>query len=357
MPKNVVWFDEVDKGDVNLVGGKGANLGEMTKARFPVPNGFIVTSGAYFQFLKQNNLELKIKHLLNTLNTGNQHSLKQVSDLIKNEILAGDMSQELILEIYSAYKKLDGKLTDPLVAVRSSATAEDLPNASFAGQQETYLNVKGESNLIIKIKECWASLFEERAIFYRHENKFDHFRIGIAVPVQKMVESDKSGVMFTIDPVTNDKSKITIEAIFGLGEMIVQGKEKPDHYEVSKLSGKILLKEIATQHKMLKKVGTSNKEVNVSLFSKNKQKISDDQIIKLAELGKKLEKHYFFPQDIEWAIQGGSVYIVQTRPITTVKQTTKVSENQQKVNLGTPLFRGDPASPGLVTGHVRILNS
>lgn len=357
MPKNVVWFDEVDKGDINLVGGKGANLGEMTQAGFPVPKGFIITAHAYFEFLKQNNLEQKIKHLLNTLNFDKHDSLEQVSKLIKREIISGELSGELLLDIYSYYKKLGGKLSDPLVAVRSSATAEDLPNASFAGQQETFLNVAGESNLIMKIKECWASLFEPRAIFYRHENKFDHFRIGIAVPVQKMIESEKSGVMFTINPVNNDKSKIIIEAIFGLGEMIVQGKEKPDHYEVDKSSLKILLKEVSTQHKMLKKFGTSNKETNVSFLSKSRQKITDNQIVKLAELGKKLEKHYFFPQDSEWAINGTDVYLVQTRPITTIQKTKLDIKNTKKANFGELLFKGDGASPGIVTGYVRIIES
>src|SRR3989344_8023136 len=224
MPKNVVWFSEVDKEDISLVGGKGANLGEMTKAGFPVSDGFIVTAQAYYSFLKDNNLKKKIKNLINTLNFNNPNSLKQVSHLIRKEIVTNEISDELKMDIYNAYKKLGGILEDTLVAVRSSATAEDLPNASFAGQQETFLNVRGDSNLILKIRECWASLFTERAIFYRHENKYDHFKVGIAVPVQRMVESDTSGVMFTIDPVTNDKSKIIIESVYGLGEMIVQGQ-------------------------------------------------------------------------------------------------------------------------------------
>lgn len=357
MLKNVVWFSETGKEDIALVGGKGANLGEMTKAGFPVPNGFIVTSRAYYSFLKDNNLEQKIKHLLNTLNFENPHSLKQVSALIKKEIVDGKFSPELKIEIYNSYKKLGGLLSDPLVAVRSSATAEDLPNASFAGQQETYLNVQGESNLILKIKECWASLFEERAIFYRHENKYDHFKIGIAVPVQKMIESDSSGVMFTIDPVTNDKTKIIIESVFGLGEMIVQGKENPDHYEVSKETNKIILKEISIQKKMLKKVGNLNKELNVSFLNRKRQKISNGQILELAKLGKALEKHYYFPQDSEWAVEKGKVYIVQTRPITTIHKKEKTEETHSKADFGVLLFRGDGASPGIVTGHVRILKS
>ncbi|MBI4097835.1 MAG: phosphoenolpyruvate synthase [Candidatus Levybacteria bacterium] len=360
LQRNVVWFKDVDKEDIALVGGKGANLGEMTRSGFPVPPGFIVTSRAFFTFLKENNLERKIKNLLNTLNLEDSHSLKQVSDLIKKEIISGHMSEELKKEIYLSYKALGGILNEPLVAVRSSATAEDLPNASFAGQQETYLNVKGESNLIIKIKQCWASLFEERAIFYRHENNYDHFRVGIAVPVQKMIESEKSGVMFTINPVTNDKTRITIEAVYGLGEMIVQGKVRPDHYEVGKSSDKITLKEISLQNKMLKKIGDTNREVGVPLLSRKRQKISDREILELADLGKKLEKHYFFPQDAEWAIEKGNVYIVQTRPITTINDKSKIKsqkkdEDIQKASFGKLLLKGDGASPGISTGHVRIL--
>ncbi|EKD86262.1 MAG: hypothetical protein ACD_37C00384G0002, partial [uncultured bacterium] len=352
--KNVLWFSEVDKNDIALVGGKGANLGEMTQAGFPVPNGFIVTAQAYYAFLKDNNLEKKIKNLLNTLNFENPHSLKQVSQIIKKEIITGELSEDLKLDIYNAYKKLGGPLSDCLVAVRSSATAEDLPDASFAGQQETYLNVKGDTNLILKVKECWASLFEERAIFYRHENKYDHFRVGIAVPVQKMIESDSSGVMFTIDPVTNDKTKITIEAVFGLGEMIVQGKATPDHYEVSKSTGEITAKEISSQTQMMKKVGSVNKEMSVPILQRKRQKIKNEHIIELFKLGKKLENHYYFPQDVEWAIEKDEVFLVQTRPITTISKK-KNEEKHTKADFGTLLFKGSGASPGIVTGHVRIL--
>ena len=358
--RNVVWFDQVDKDDIGLVGGKGANLGEMTKAGFPVPGGFIVTSHAFFEFLKNNNLDKKIKNLINTLNFDDPHSLKQVSGLIKKEIVSGELEEELKKEIYLSYNALGGVLADPLVAVRSSATAEDLPNASFAGQQETFLNIRGDANLIHNIKECWASLYEERAIFYRHENKYDHVKVGIAVPVQKMVESEKSGVMFTIDPVSNDKSKIIIEAVYGLGEMIVQGIVKPDHYEVSKNTDKIILKEVSTQDKMLKKVGDGNKTVSVSILVRRRQKISDSEILELYKLGKKLERHYYFPQDAEWAIEGGKVYLVQTRPITTINQKSPPKADQplaEKVSFGALLLKGDGASPGIVTGHVRILKS
>lgn len=366
MLRKIVWFNEVDKKDTALVGGKGANLGEMTKAGFPVPNGFIVTSNAYYQFIKDNNLDIKIKHLLNIVDVNNSESLMQASVQIKKEIMKGKMSDELAGEIVRAYRKLGGVLKEALVAVRSSATAEDLADASFAGQQETYLNVKGDSVLLEKIKEGWASLFEARAIYYRHHQKYDKIKIGIALVVEKMIESKKSGIMFTIDPVTNDKSKIIIEAIYGLGELIVQGAETPDHYELYKQDLKILTKQIGKQKFMLKRSGKKNKKKKVSFLKSKRQKISDEEIIKLAKIGKELEKHYYFPQDIEWAIDNKGVYIVQTRAITTTtekkdkdeKKDTlhqKVSEiSSQKLEL---ILKGDPASPGIASGEVKIIHS
>ncbi len=354
--KYILWFSEVGKDDVDLVGGKGANLGEMAQNHFPVPEGFIVSSHAYYTFLKKNNLVTKIKHLLQTVNFDRPDSLSQVSKHIKKYIIQGEMPEDLVKEIFQAYKTLGGVLTDALVAVRSSATAEDLPTASFAGQQETYLNVKGEANVIQKIKEAWASLFNERAIFYRHEQHFDHFRIGIAIPVQKMVQSEKSGVMFTIDPITNDKTKVVIEAIYGLGELIVQGAVTPDHYEVTKKDLTITEKSFAYQSRMLKKSGTKNIEIKLSKNTGTKQKITDAQIRELAKLGQKVEKHYYFPQDIEWAIEKNKIYLVQTRPVTTINQNVK-TESEKDEKFGNIIVKGNPASPGIATGPARILRS
>ncbi len=361
--KYVAWFSEVGKDDVPLVGGKGANLGEMTQNHFPVPEGFIVTSAAYSAFLRENNLSQKIKHILRSANFENSDSLMQVSKYIKKYILQGKMSQDMVLEIFSAYKTLSGPMTDALVAVRSSATAEDLPTASFAGQQETFLNVKGEANLLQKIKEAWASLFNERAIFYRNEQHFDHFRVGIAIPVQKMVQSEKSGVMFTIDPITNDKTKVVIEAIYGLGEFIVQGEVTPDHYEVSKKENEILIKTASMQEKMLKKVGAKNKEIKLSKKEGSRQKITDAQIKDLATLAKKVEKHYYFPQDIEWAIEKNKLYLVQTRPVTTIGsgklkiEKEKMANSQLSTLNSQLLVKGSPASPGIATGPARVIKS
>ncbi|HVB74872.1 MAG TPA: phosphoenolpyruvate synthase [Ktedonobacteraceae bacterium] len=353
----VLWFHEVTKEDVGIAGGKGANLGEMTRAGFPVPPGFIVTASAYYRFLEENHLAGVIQDILKGVRFEEQSSLEQVSERIKKLILQGTMSEQLSHAITSAYDAL-GEHQDVLVAVRSSATAEDLPTASFAGQQETYLNVQGKEQVLQKVKQAWASLFDARAIFYRHENHFDHLRVGIAVPVERMIESEASGVMFTVDPVTNDRSKIVIEAIYGLGELIVQGEVTPDHYEVDKATLAILTKTIAPQTVKFVKQGTENKEVPVAPGEQHAQKISDETILSLAQLGKQLEEHYHFPQDSEWAVEQGRVYLVQTRPVTTLHEKEQAAA-QQPVALETlPLLVvGDPASPGIASGPVRLLHS
>ncbi|MBI2404900.1 phosphoenolpyruvate synthase [Candidatus Gottesmanbacteria bacterium] len=351
--KFVVWFKDVDKEDVGTVGGKGANLGEMTKAGFPVPNGFIVTADAYYLFLEENALREKIRALLENLDVSHSKSLDAAARKIQHIITHSHFPREISREIIDAYFKLGKNL---LVAVRSSATAEDLPTASFAGQQATFLNVRGEANLIEKVKEAWASLFTARAIFYRETQKFDHFKVGIAVPVQKMVAADASGVLFTVDPVTNDKRKQIIEAIYGLGELIVQGAVTPDHYEVDKQSNEITVKHVESQEKMMVKKDHENRIVAVAAKEAKRQKITDDEIRSLASLGKRLEHHYYFPQDAEWAIENGHIHLVQTRPVTTTGQ--KIGNWKLEIgNSRALLVRGDPASPGMASGPVKILSS
>lgn len=351
----IAWFREINKHDVSLVGGKGANLGEIYNAGIPVPNGFVVTANAYYHFIRENSLSTKIQHLISTTDFNNPKSLDQVSKHIKKLILDGKISDELTHELVSAYGKLGTLLNEALVAVRSSATAEDLANASFAGQQETFLNVRGDAVLLEKIKEGWASLFNARAIFYRHQQKFDHVKTGIALVIQKMVESDKSGIMFTIDPVNNDKETLVVEAIFGLGELIVQGEVNPDHYEVRKTDLTILKKETNYQEYSLIKKGIDNKKIKLDKNKGSKLKLSDKEIKELATLGKKLEKHYYFPQDIEWAIEKNKVYIVQTRAVTTTNtEAKKTTVDTQNLQL---LLKGDPASPGIGNGPVKIIKS
>jgi pyruvate,water dikinase len=246
-----------------------------------------------------------------------------------------------------------------LVAIRSSATAEDLPEASFAGQQETFLNIRGEVNVVNRVKDCFASLFEPRAIFYREQQGFNHFKVGLAAIVQKMVQADTSGVMFTIDPVTNQKNRILIEAIYGLGELLVQGAVTPDRYLVDKHSLKTLEKEVSTQPIQLIKVGSLNKRTKVPVKKQGKPKLTPSQIKELAKLGKKVHRHYYFPQDLEWVVERGKVCIVQTRPVTTVRKTKDLPRRQADSRQKTekPVIKGQPASPGIGTGRIRIIKS
>ena len=353
--KNILWFDEIDKDDVDLVGGKGANLGEMTKAGIPVPRGFNVTSKAYFDFLEENKLKSKIHQELKKVDADDPQSINEASSRVKKIIKGGDMSPELSKEIIHSYLKLGGIISHARVAIRSSATAEDLPTASFAGQQETFLNVKGEANVLNRVKDCWASLFESRAIFYREEKGFDHFKVGIAVPVQEMIPADISGVMFTIDPITHQKNRIIIEAIYGLGEYIVQGIVTPDIYNVNASNLEIISKKVEKQIIQLVRSERESAQKKVSRRLQLKRKLTDSQIKELAKLGRKIHKHYFYPQDIEWVLYKKKFYIVQSRPVTTIKKEEKKKKTVEiKRDI---LLKGTPASPGIVSGPVKKIFS
>ena len=356
--KAVVWFDEVTRGDIPLVGGKGANLGEMVHARIPVPPGFIVTADAYFKFLEASNITDEIRRYLKDLDVNDSKKLQEVASLVKDRISSMPMLPDMVKEIKSAYLKLGGGL----VAVRSSATAEDLPEASFAGQQRTFLNIQGEDEVVTAIQGCWSSLFEARAIFYRQQNGFDHFKVGIAVPVQKMIQSEASGVMFTVEPLSNDTTKILIEAIFGLGEAIVSGDVTPDQYLVDKNGISIIDKEIHKQEWQLVKdikapLGELEPNIKTSVppSKQAKQKLSDKDIVALAKVGKMIEDHYQFPQDIEWAKKGKDLFILQTRPVTTLKpkEETKI---RPKIE-AKAILTGIAASPGIAVGPVKIVEA
>lgn len=356
-PKYILWFHEIDKDDGAKVGGKGANLGEMTKAGFPVPNGFVVTSSAYKHMIEVNNLEDKIKAVLKGLNVEDATALNRASHQVQQLIERAPVPKEIEEQVFKAYDKLGA---NSWVAVRSSATAEDLPEASFAGQQETYLNIRGDASVIVHVRKAWASLFEPRAIYYRVQQGFDHFKVALAVPVQKMVQSDVSGIMFSINPVTNDKSRIVIEAVWGLGENIVQGALTPDHYEVDKTTLKLLEYNSVHQDIEMVREGEGNTQRKVPKSRIAKRKLTNAQAEEVARLGKKLQQHYFFPQDSEWAIENGKLFVVQTRPITTVNATTSKNDQTKaraKPILGKLLLQGQPASPGVVTGIVNVLKS
>ncbi len=353
--QDIVWFSEVDKNDVEMVGGKGANLGEMYRANIPIPNGFIVTSQAYFKAITTSGAADRIKGILYNLDADNPLQLEEKAKACQKEILEIELDSKLQKTLFDFYEKL-GKGKNVYVAVRSSATAEDLPDASFAGQQSTFLNISGKEELKKAVLEAWASLFEARAIFYRRQKNYDDFKVKIAIPVQQMVQSDSSGIMFTLDPVTSNKKIVVIEAIFGLGELIVQGEETPDHYEVDKKSLKITAKKINAQKNQLVKVKSKDVLLKISRSHSKDQKITDEQIISLAQIGLTLEKHYFFPQDIEWAIEKGQIYIVQTRPVTTIKKEQKPQKIEETEKLKV-LAVGSPASPAIASGKVVIVKN
>src|SRR3989338_5620024 len=299
----VLPFNQIDKEDIPLVGGKGANLGEMAGAGFPIPPGFCVTAAAYRKLITENDLEPKIRTLLSDLNVENTKKLNAAAQKVQNLILRADVPDEITEQVFSLYRRLKPGSKNPLVAVRSSATAEDLPDASFAGQQETYLNINGESNVIQAVRMAWASLFGARAIYYRASKGFDHLRVALAIPIQLMVQSAVSGVMFSVNPVTNNKLQIVIEAAWGLGDYIVQGVVTPDHYIVKKDGFTIHSRLVSEQTVMeVYRYPSGIKKIKVPPGKINQPKLPDDQIIKLAKIGDAIQKHYYFPQDMEWAL-------------------------------------------------------
>lgn len=358
MPAYVLPFARITREDVEIVGGKGANLGEMYRNGFPVPNGFCITAEAYREMIKFNKLEDDVRRILKDLNVEDANKLNKASKEVKKLIVRADIPVPMAKEIINAYLKLKPGIRLPLVAVRSSATAEDLPEASFAGQQATFLNIMGEANVIQAVREAWASLFEPRAIYYRQTQGFDHFKVALAVPVQLMVQSDVSGIMFSINPVTNDKRRVVIEAVWGLGEKIVQGAYTPDHYEVDKGSMAIYSKVVNHQSEQLIKVNGKTKETGVPKHLQDKPKLSDNQILILGALAVKLQQHYMFPQDAEWAMEDNKIYLVQTRPITTIKATTEKRQVFEPHLSGLKLVvKGDSASPGVASGKPKLILS
>jgi len=323
----IIWFENLRNTDVPLVGGKNASLGEMIHAGLPVPPGFAVTAYAYEVFLKQTRIaEMIYKVIKETVTDPNDPQQYSVaSEKIRALIETSQMPKEIENAIKSAYKELNNrlKLHDVFVAVRSSATAEDLPDASFAGQQETYLNVRGVDELVEKIVKCWSSLFTPRAIFYRNEKGFAHEKVLISVGVQKMVNSRAAGVMFTINPVTGNRDEIVIEGNYGLGETVVSGAVNPDDFVVDKNTLKIKERRIARKTVQYIRDPDTGKTVHLDVPEKMQKEpcISDEEVIRLAEIAKQIEKHYGKPMDIEWAIDKDlsfpqNIFVVQARPET-----------------------------------------
>lgn len=354
----ILWFEKISKENANIVGNKADNLGEMIRVGLPVPDGFCVTSFAFDLFISKIGISNIIRKELQNLNMDNSKEVNQISHKIKKQIMSAQMPAELENQIIKNYEELaNGE--NIFVAVRASAANEKIKNASFAGQQVTYLNISQKEKLLKAIKNCFASLFEPRAIFYRIQNNFKHSEIKIAVLVQKMVQADISGVMFTADPIIGDLDKIVIEAGYGLGEAVVSGLINPDHYEILKSKNKIISKKIEDQNWQIIK-NDIGKNIHQKLSDKigKKQKLSNSQILKLSNLGKEIEKYYNFPQNIEWAIEKNKIYIIQADPITGIKnlhkKNPKIEElEDEDFSEHKPILDGFSASLGIVSGIVK----
>lgn len=373
--KYIKWLSDLTKDSGSVAGGKGANLAEMYNSKLPVPPAFIVTAQAFGAFIEKAGLKKIIQEIIDKTNVDDTSELDKNARKIRNHIVAAEMPEDMKEEIIEAYEILGGdheiekakesrtvsknaldilnNSKEPVfVAVRSSATTEDLATASFAGQQDTYTNIKGKEELVKAVQKCFASLYTARAVYYRHKKGFDKANALLAVVVQKMINSDKSGVIFTINPMTQEK-EVIIEAVYGLGEGIVSGKIRPDHYIVSK-DLKIKSKKISVKTTAIVR-DSSGKEKTIELNEeKSKQQVlTEGEIIGLANVANKIEEHYQKPQDIEFAIDSGEVYIVQSRPITTLEK-----KEASNINItGEVILTGLAASPGIASGKVKIINS
>ena len=368
----ILKFSEISIKDIGLVGGKNASLGEMIsqlgKKGINVPDGFALTSASYWHYLKKNNLDKKLRDLFVGLNSRNIKKLQEVGRKARNLILNAEIPEDLKKEIIKHYRELGKKYgKNPDVAVRSSATAEDLPGASFAGQHETYLNVKGEKELLTAVKKCIASLFNDRAIVYREEKGFDHFKVALSVGVQKMVRSDlaSSGVMFTMDTESGFSNVVLINSIFGIGEMIVRGKITPDEFYVFKPTLKqgyksIIIKSLGRKgEKYIYDKNGGLKEVVVPKKDQLIFSLNDEEVLTLARWACKIEEHYKSFQDIEWAKDGktGKLFIVQSRPETVhVIEKKNVFEEYKLYTKGKPILRGIAIGNKVGEGKVKIIS-
>ncbi|HMA06044.1 MAG TPA: phosphoenolpyruvate synthase [Methanomicrobiales archaeon] len=347
---DILTLEEIKKEDIPSVGGKGASLGEMFGIGLPVPRAFVVTAQAFRRFLQETGIEDRLFAGLAHLNVEDNAALEGASAKARELVLSVAIPQHLQKEIREAYRALG---SEPVVAVRSSATAEDLPDASFAGQQETYLNIKGNGDLIRSVQKCWASLYGARAIYYRAKQGFDDRSVNIAVVVQELVPSEKAGVMFTSHPVTGEPLTI-IEGSWGLGEAVVSGSVSPDKYVYDHRSEQVVDRLISQKLEMVVPEGKKGtKTVKVPPDQEKAPVLADGEVKRLAEFGKIAEDHYGIPQDLEWAITGGEFFILQSRPITTIK--APVQEKPATAAAGKVLLEGQGASPGIGSGRVAIV--
>lgn len=367
----LLWFETIERSDVAVVGGKSASLGELTsKTNVPVPYGFATTAYAYRYFIEKSGLNEKITALLAQIeDVENGIVLRKISAAIRDTIMKADMPADLSAAICDAYKKLGEKAQTeaPFVAVRSSATAEDLPDASFAGQQETYLNVKGANEVIAKVKECFASTYTDRAVYYRAKQGFDHIDVALSAVIQMMVFSKAAGVMFTVNVATGDDTHVMIEGSWGLGEYIVQGIVTPDSYLIDKKTLKIdkqIINEKRIKYVRMPGGGCEEKAVLETLV--NKSILTPEQLRQLAGYALKIEKHYGCYMDIEWGIdeRTDKLWILQARPETVWSRRNKekltgpnIKGKENNMDKCEVIVKGMPASPGMVSGNARVISS
>lgn len=315
--KVCVSFTEVCRNDTPVAGGKGANLGDMAQAGLPVPPGFVICASAYRRVVEHCGLEREIAAVLSTLDRNDTRQLQEAERRIRSLFVDLPVDEALRAEILEKYLILG---SGTRVAVRSSATAEDLAGASFAGQQETVLNVVGEEALLDAIRRCWSSLYTSQAIFYRRERGFHDAQVSMAVVVQRMVNSEKSGVTFTVDPVLRNHYEMVIEAVWGQGEGVVSGAITPDHYRVDRETYEVVYEHVARKEMMFVQNGTGGiVQVEVPPEKATARVLTDDELRRLVDLGNRVEAHFGSPQDIEWGIERGEIYLLQSRPITVLK--------------------------------------
>jgi len=345
----VMWFDEIKLSDIPLVGGKGANLGEMTNAGLPVPPGFVVTSEAYLDALERSGVRNALVDLLNTLRPDDPSSLSDITEQAQSLVRQMSVSDELKQAVLEGYHRLG---TDVPVAVRSSGTSEDTVGTSFAGMNVTFTNVIGDDELLGRLVDCWASIYGQRVIAYRAVERVTE-EPSLAVIVQHMVASERSGVMFTADPATGDSDHIVIEAALGQGEVVVSGLVEPDTYVVDKKGPSLRSVRVGHQAtEIVRGPDGADEERRLSAEEAGQRVLDDQEVLRLAALGLSVEEHYGSPQDTEWAIADGQTYLVQSRPITTLAPSDAVARDASPV-----LIRGLAASKGTASGKVRVLRS
>jgi pyruvate,water dikinase len=363
-------FAELSVADVQYAGGKGANLGQLTQLGFPVPTGFVVGAPAYAAFRRETGLSGRLSGLLDSMDVEDTEALQQAAGEARQAVADSEIPAWLEEAIRGAYAELSGVDRDTPVAVRSSATAEDTASASFAGMNETFLNVRGADAVIDAVRRCWMSLFGARTVYYRGQRGFSHSDMDIAVVVQRQIQSTRAGVMFTVDPSTGEQDHLVIEGSFGLGEAVVSGQVSPDRYVVDKPLMAIITRSVRPKELAIEFApaggGTTTRELSTN--ESLRPVLTDEEVIRLSELGVAIEREYGAPQDTEWAFDSqGSAWMLQSRPITTTVKpsppsapsgrTAAATEDDGEIAEGTVLVRGLGAAPGLASGRARLLAS